>query len=187
MGLDMYLYTNSKKVKRDAEPALDEWARECFHDKGIAMYWRKANAIHQWFVEHVQNGEDDCGTYEVSVEQLQELRDTCMKVLESCNIVPGTVTNGYRGTENGWEPIIEDGAVVEDPSVAMELLPTQEGFFFGGTDYDEWYIRDIADTAKAIALMLSNLVERKNDWGWSCWYHKDEDDWRVEFQYHSSW
>ena len=187
MGLDMYLYTNSKLAKRDAEPTLDEWERGYYHDKGIAMYWRKANAIHQWFVEHVQNGEDDCGTYDVSVEQLQELRDTCMKVLESCNIVPGKVTNGYRGTKNGWEPIIEDGSVVEDPSVAMELLPTQSGFFFGGTDYDEWYIQDISYTAKAITLMLSNLVERKNDWGWSSWYHKDEDDWQVEFQYHSSW
>ena len=25
-------------------------------------YWRKANAIHGWFVRNVQNGKDDCGT-----------------------------------------------------------------------------------------------------------------------------
>ncbi len=26
------------------------------------LYWRKANAIHQWFVENVQGGEDHFGT-----------------------------------------------------------------------------------------------------------------------------
>ena len=41
------------------------------------IYWRKANAIHKWFVENVQEGVDDCGEYEVTVEQLTELRDLC--------------------------------------------------------------------------------------------------------------
>ena len=26
-------------------------------------YWRKANHIHKWFVDNVQNGEDDCKEY----------------------------------------------------------------------------------------------------------------------------
>src|SRR4051812_7040675 len=38
-----------------------------------AGYWRKANQIHSWFVNNVQNGTDDCGTYYVSQEQLQQL------------------------------------------------------------------------------------------------------------------
>lgn len=31
-----------------------------------------------------------------------------------------------------------------------ELLPTASGFFFGGTDYDEWYFKDVEDTIKII-------------------------------------
>lgn len=46
-------------------------------------YWRKANQVHRWFVENVQNGEDDCGYYPVTKEQLIELRDLCRDVLEN--------------------------------------------------------------------------------------------------------
>lgn len=35
------------------------------------------------------------------------------------------------------------------------LLPPQEGFFFGGTDIDEWYWRDIKNTIKQIDRILA--------------------------------
>lgn len=44
-------------------------------------YWRKANAIHRWFVDNVQNGEDDCRPYYVTREQLIELDTLCADVL----------------------------------------------------------------------------------------------------------
>jgi hypothetical protein len=50
-----------------------------------AMYWRKANAIHKWFVDNVQKGTDDCGTYDVSRDQLQELLDLIIEVIDSKN------------------------------------------------------------------------------------------------------
>ena len=37
------------------------------------------------------------------------------------------------------------GKVLENPALASSLLPTKEGFFFGNTDYDEWYIQDVKD------------------------------------------
>ena len=46
-------------------------------------YWRKANEIHRWFVENVQLGEDDCKEYHVSIGKINELRNTCKKVLEN--------------------------------------------------------------------------------------------------------
>lgn len=49
----------------------------------VAGYWRKANAIHGWFVNNVQNGEDDCGTYYVSRDKLIELKELCRQVLET--------------------------------------------------------------------------------------------------------
>ena len=39
------------------------------------MYWRKANAIHGWFVDTVQDGVDDCDEYDVSLDQLIELNN----------------------------------------------------------------------------------------------------------------
>lgn len=86
-------------------------------------YWRKANQIHSWFVENVQNGVDDCGSYEVTKEQLEELLDLCE-------------------------------AVKEKPKLAHKLLPTQSGFFFGSTEYDEWYMQDIDNTIKQLKKVL---------------------------------
>lgn len=40
-------------------------------------YWRKANAIHNWFVNNVQNGVDECQNSYVSREQLEWLRTLC--------------------------------------------------------------------------------------------------------------
>ena len=45
-------------------------------------YWRKANAIHKWFVDNVQSGKDDCNSYYVSKEKLQQLLHDCEDVLE---------------------------------------------------------------------------------------------------------
>ena len=33
----------------------------------------------------------------------------------------------------------------KDEETSKELLPTQSGFFFGSTDYDDWYYGDVAD------------------------------------------
>lgn len=82
-------------------------------------YWRKANEIHNWFVENVQCGKDDCGSYKVDKQMLLDLLDVCEIVLYN-------------------------------PDNAEELLPTRSGFFFGSTDYDEWYFHDIKYTIETI-------------------------------------
>lgn len=46
-----------------------------------AAYWRKANQIHKWFVDNVQDGNDNCGEYYVSHTQLKELLTTCRQAL----------------------------------------------------------------------------------------------------------
>lgn len=45
-------------------------------------YWRKANAIHSWFVRNCANGEDNCKPMYVSLGQAKELLEICKKVLE---------------------------------------------------------------------------------------------------------
>ncbi len=100
-------------------------------------YWRKANQIHKWFVDNIQNGNDNCGNYWVGSETLKELLDVCKKVQA-------------------------------DHSLAESLLPSASGFFFGGTEYDEWYFNDIDNTIKIIEECLA-------------------DDGGDDFEYSSSW
>ena len=60
-----------------------------------AMYWRKANAIHKWFVDNVQEGTDDCGNYAVSKEQLEELRELILQAIETKNSSLLPPTSGF--------------------------------------------------------------------------------------------
>lgn len=90
-----------------------------------AMYWRKANHIHKWFVENVQNGEDDCGTYPVTLDQLKDLRDLCEEA-------------------------------INNREKAHEILPTQEGFFFGSQVYDKYYFEDTITTYNDLRKIIDN-------------------------------
>lgn len=102
-------------------------------------YWRKANEIHAWFVKNVQNGIDNCESYMVTKEQLEELLELCETVKEK-------------------------------PKLASKLLPTKAGFFFGSTEYDELYMKDIDNTIEQLKKVLKET---------------DFDNWVV--LYTSSW
>ena len=108
-----------------------------------AMYWRKANAIHKWFVDNVQDGIDECQESLIEPEKLYELRDICKTVLE-------------------------------DRSQAATLLPSQSGFFFGGTEYDENYFDDVKCTLK----WLNDLLVKNA-------FSDDHKKW--DFYYQASW
>lgn len=93
MGLDMYLtaekylseYNEGEKEKAGAIallfPELGGVARVKNVEVEI-MYWRKANAIHAWFVRECQEGVDECQKSYVSQDQLKELVAICKKVLK---------------------------------------------------------------------------------------------------------
>ena len=119
-----------------------------------AAYWRKANQIHRWFVENVQGGEDECNPFPASRGKLQELAKACSFVLGRSELEDGRIHIGTRATAAGVEEMYEDGKVVVEPAVAQEILPTASGFFFGGTEYDEWYVQDLEGTVLQIERAL---------------------------------
>ena len=83
--------------------------------------WRKANAIHKFFVDTCQEGNDNCQRHYVSKENLAEL-------LETINTILAVKTPVARRTK------------------AEELLPTEMGCFFGSEDYDDWYFQNLKRT-----------------------------------------
>lgn len=119
-------------------------------------YWRKANHIHNWFVENVQDGQDDCEYHqEVTKEILEELLYVCKMVLASCEMVDGTINNGIEFNNGVATPITANGKYVKDASVAQRMLPTSPGFFFGSYDYDEYYVADVEETIAIIEKVLA--------------------------------
>ena len=98
MGLDMYLdkITYVKNWEHTPETEINNITiiKGGINRKDIDLarikyiveevgYWRKANQIHNWFVTNVQNGEDDCKKYKVSVEQLKILLAEIIQVLDN--------------------------------------------------------------------------------------------------------
>lgn len=116
--------------------------------------WRKANQIHNWFVQNVQNGVDDCSAYEVSKEQLEQLLEICTNVLAHSKLIKGSVINGYTIEDGKEVPIYQDGKMIDDPSYAAVHLPSVSGFFFGSTEYDQWYYADVKYTKEKLEEIL---------------------------------
>lgn len=88
------------------------------------MYWRKVNAVHKWFVDHVQDGVDECQESPVHPESLMDL-------LERAEVITA------------------------DHAKSHDLLPTQGGFFFGSTEYDEYYFEDVKETAVELKAQIA--------------------------------
>src|SRR4051812_26127579 len=106
MGLDMYANKRhfvkqfgsqplggriSVAVMRGGKPVLDIIPDRVAWIEEEVMYWRKANHIHKWFVDNVQNGVDDCGTYHVPREKLLDLFNRCVSIMKASKLVKGKV------------------------------------------------------------------------------------------------
>ena len=107
----------------------------------VSLYWRKENAIHQWFIDNCADGIDDCRPVYVTRDHLKQLLEKITYVL-------------YNRDE------------------APEELPTQGGFFFGATEYNDWYWEGLERTQKE----LSTLLKRTEG---------EEDS--IAFIYEASW
>ena len=138
MGLDMYLYRrvyvggeyehNQVKGTIDitvrGKPLNIDLHKVVYIYESFA-YWRKANAIHGWFIEHCARGVDDCRENYVSYEVLVKLRDLCQLILD-----------------------MPEGECRDER--ARELLPPCQGCFFGSYAIDDWYYKQLEQTVEQL-------------------------------------
>lgn len=187
MGLDMYLHREenlygksaieikkaNKLPLRSEEHPQYEWVQL----KTECAYWRKANAIHKWFIDNCGGGDENKREMEVSLEQIKELLNVCKEVLQNIELVDGKVSDGYTIRKNSKGKVEKmynfvDGKLVKDASICKRLLPTCSGFFFGSTDYDGYYVECIQETIKQLEEVIKDAEE------------SDKDVW---FEYYASW
>lgn len=150
MGLDMYFYARKTTYKSFSEWDQNRKVDETNYPKDLKIfsdyiydrnfksvetetryqigYFRKFNALHSYIVRTFANGEDNCQDIFLSQEDVVKIKAALDSVLET--------------------PTEES---------AKELLPTQSGFFFGGTDYDEFYFEDVKDAADLMQSFLDNF------------------------------
>ena len=149
MGLDMYLYAKMYISVRELNE--DEKSNEKFNKlvelSGLNKvfittsstveigYWRKANAIHKYFVDKCASGKDECQEIYVDREELVKLKDICGQL-----------------------------SLTKDVEQAKELLPPQSGFFFGSTEIDEYYFHGIEYTYNLLNKILEKIPEDNYDY-----------------------
>lgn len=145
MGLDMYLKEHAyighyEYMQTHGEESLKEYKKfeEVVDLTGFVntpgdpnssvslelniAYWRKAHAIHGWFVQNVQGGRDECQDAYVSFENLEQLLADCKQAIDDPELAKETLpaTDGFFFGMNRDEP------------------------------YDEWYWSDLRDTVKML-------------------------------------
>jgi len=165
MGLDMYLAAKKhvekidwKKLDRDNDIGFDspEVVTDLFND--IVKTSGMEDVAHGIYGVEVSV---TCAYWRKSnqihawfVENVQGGKDDCGEYYVSKDKLRELLTTCQQALFN------------KDPN----LLPPREGFFFGGTDIDEWYWEDIKDTIKQLKHVLE-LSEKS----------------KLSFYYTSSW
>ena len=150
MGLDMYFYARKTTYKSFSKWDNPERANEVNYPEDLKIfsdyiydrnfksvqtetsyqigYFRKFNALHSYIVKTFADGIDNCQDIYLYKEDVEQIKKILDDVLEA-------------NTEEK----------------AKELLPPQSGFFFGGTDYDEYYFEDVKDAADLMQNILDNF------------------------------
>lgn len=162
MGLDMSLY---REVQMKGKMEItDEKVGAVLNEDAMrpsvkheVCYWRKFNALHKYFNDHFnEQDNDNCVNMYMEIDDIKELLKLVKKIRSEIKV---------------------DGEQITNPEVCEEL-PTEDGFFFGSTDYDKCYVSDLNLTIKQLSKVIDEHdklikagVDKYNiDYYYRAWY-----------------
>lgn len=131
MGLDMYLDREIRGLECTGVDEIQERIDTITQGKGAPVeivarqemaYWRKFNALHAYISRRWGGDEDNCVPIKLDTENLQEILDTLRKAKGTAHLKNGVITNR---------------------KAVEEILPTEDGFFWGNTEYAEEYLKQV--------------------------------------------
>ena len=152
MGLDQYLYAK-------------KYTSENFNNDGQFETLKKAlgsDIVHLHPYSPSVSIEMKVAQWRKANEIHQWFVRNCQDSIDDCRLA-------YVGREKLEELLDLCKQVTADHSKAQELLPRQEGFFFGSTEYDQWYFLGLQET---VSMLEKTLTLDGMEW---------------EFYYSSSW
>lgn len=153
------------------------------------VYFRKANFVYRYFHPYLED--EECI---VTKDMVTELIDRCNKVLATVNTKKMFKKNGvlvkdfwfkFRKGED-YSNITIGRKTEEDKRIeafrkecglnkkkftdtAELLLPTTSGFFFGGTDYDEWYVQNVLSCKRQFEKLLKKWKDNEVVYNMMSW------------------
>jgi len=144
MGLDQALI----KMSKETFDLIDKWQRESRLDTHDAEPFPDVET------ERVWTGRKE--------NHIQAYVEGEVGDVDNCGYLPLSKTDVQR--------LVDRLARVDaDHEQAGVLLPTQEGFFFGGTDYDDWYFQDVKQELEEFRTILDEWDEDAVYAYWAWW------------------
>lgn len=151
MGLDMYL---TKRTYVQNWDYMSESEKNHVSVKGADEKHIKSDRV-QYIIEQLCYWRKANHIHRWFVENVQSGEDDCGEYVVSISEIKQLRDVCYE--------------VMTDNSKAQELLPTSSGFFFGGTEYDEWYFNQVSKTFEILSEVVREMEEyqkqiNKNAW-----------------------
>lgn len=163
MGLDMYLrkktYVGANYQHNNVKGIIK--LTEGVENKKVAItlnrvseitenvaYWRKVNAVHNWFVENIQDGNDNCEEYYLSSDKMKELVELCKTSIEIVKKSPKItkIEKDWNGKDYNYEVFNVDEEQID--------LKTSSSFFFGEVEYTTYYLDGLEETISQLEPLL---------------------------------
>lgn len=158
MGLDIYTNVydrnelnecqeHNKEIEAEAKKQGIEPDYEKFrHAEPIKeFYFRKVNALVKW-VENNVGAVENCEMIELKKEHIEKLYHDLK-------------------TDTDFNELTDD-----DKQEIIKNFGTTSGFFFGSTDYDEWYWMGVKEVRKMVSYLLKNVDFETNTVQFYVWY-----------------
>lgn len=142
MGLDMYLgvrkfFSNydfgNNTEKRNYQIILAQTGLEDLASEEVPSLSVEVNLMYWRKANHIHKWfVDNCGDGEDNCQKMYVDKTDIEKLINTCK------------------------DILDDPSKGEELLPTESGFFFGSTEYDEYYLGQVKETYDRLLHILKH-------------------------------
>lgn len=178
--LDKVTKTQSNKLKKECKAYIDKWMKLNCQDTSkplpnYLVFEFRNTLLKKYFYEYEVHALEDAKTIDDINRWLKTIRWDWF----------GSKPDGYFRKVNCvyryFEDRLEDEACLvtykdlcdlmnratriiqaRSKEVAEDLLPTRSGFFFGGTDYDEWYYVQMKEILEQCSKMLLEFTDPKD-------------------------
>ena len=149
---------------------------------GLDQYLSKKTYVKQWghtpsdklYTVNVQRGTE--GWTSIKSNRISNVIEEVMYWRKANQIHHWFVKNVQDGVDDCGEYVVSPEQlqrlvqdckeVLEDVDNAGDILPTVGGFFFGSTDYDEYYIEGIKETLNVLEPLLTEIEEANEVGEW---------------------
>lgn len=172
MGLDIYFKRVNKidfefARKKDTEDAYNELEIESIG------YFYKVNCLLPFF-----GYEDDLSIHPIEKCQIEELVSIAKELLKKYHAINSSILSYqeilkvYKDNKKKRMEILEkmDALWKNFAKIAQENLPTTSGFFFGNTEYNEWYVNDLTEIVNVFEEILDSTDFDIDQIFMYCWW-----------------